>query len=454
MKRFLFITRIFLFVSLVFLGSCREEFNKDFDDVLIINQPPKLSGLDTLTLNEGFKSVDVDLAASIYDQEGDDLVVTAIGNNPGVILAELSGTVLTITEAGTGESEITLTVDDGVDRGGPVTASFVVKVKEKDVEYKYALDLLSIPSGTSVMDYTMSDGTVIGTVEGGAGSDRVVLNGEIEWAVQEYDVMSITFPQPLNLLSDATLAFEYAGLWNDDFGFAIVDSHGGEHWFGYGDGPFKGQMVVDDPAFNKFSFNLAEYSGAVDLSSVSAIYFEKYEAEGTMTFKLRNLGVGIVKAAFEMSFGAVAGGTSYDDITLADGTIIGTVERSDGSSRTVQNGVLEWTTDEWDVMSITFPEPIDISANPTFSMIYADLWSDMFGFTIIDNTNAEAGFGWEEAPFAGAMTIGDSNYNTFSFDISQYVTGIDLTAVKAIYIEKFGASQAETFKVEEFALGK
>jgi hypothetical protein len=369
-------------------------------------------------------------------------------------MVSISGTILTFTEVGIGNAEITVELDDGAEReGGTVTETLVVIVNESTVEYTYFLDLLSVPSGTNVMDYSMADGTHIGTEEGGDDSDRVVKNGELEWTVNEYDVMSITFPSPINLQADATFEFEYAGVWNDDFGFAIIDSKGEEVSFGYGDGPFKGSMVVDDPAYNKFSFNLADYSKTVDLSSVAAIYFEKYETVGTLTFKLRNLGIGISEPVWEMNFGSVAGGTSYDGITLADETVIGREEGSDGSSRIVQNGVLEWTTDEYDVMSVTFSSPIDISNAPLFSMEYAELWNDMFGFTIFDSSGKEAAFGWEELPFLEAMVIDDDSYNTFSFDISEYAPDLDFTSITGFYLEKFEAEQLETFKVKKISLG-
>lgn len=456
MKKLLIFNLLALFMVSITMNSCREPFETGFDDVLIINQPPLVSGLDTLTYSAGFGSIELDLSSFISDQENDDLIITAESANAGVATISLSGTVLTIEEVGPGQARISLTIDDGVERDDLVRANFVVVIAEQTVEYKFFVDLVSITNGTLFNDYTLLDGTVVGTAEASAGSSRIVQNGVLEWTTDEWDVMSLTFASPIDLSIDATFEFEYADLWSDEFGITVIDVNGGEAGFGWEEAPFAGELVLNAPSFNKFSFDLADYTGTeVDLSQVTAIYIEKWGATESKTFKFRNLGIGISKPLFELNFTTLANGTVFNDLTLDDGTVIGTAEASEGSERVIQNGILEWTTDEWDVMSITFPAPIDLTSNPVFSMEYADLWSDEFGITVIDKDGGEAGFGWEEAPFAGAMILADASFNTFSFDLSEYTgADVDLTAVSAIYIEKWGATEAKTFKVKEIAIGK
>ena len=163
----------------------------------------------------------------------------------------------------------------------------------------------------------------------------------------------------------------------------------------------------------------------------------------------------VILTPFIMEFSTIPDGTPFEEYTLDDGTEIGTAEASAGTSRTVQNGVLEWTTDEWDLMSIIFPEPYDFTPNTTFSIEYADLWSDQFGLIIVDAYGGEAGFGWDEPPFSGSMVENDPSYNTLEFDLSDYTgVDVDLSAVTEIYFEKWGAEQEETFILKELAIGK
>jgi hypothetical protein len=109
--------------------------------------------------------------------------------------------------------------------------------------------------------------------------------------------------------------------------------------------------------------------------------------------------------------------------------------------------------EEYDVMSIVFPEPYDFSANSTLSMIYADVWSDEFWITVIDANGGEGGFG--DGPPFDQMVLDDPSWNTFETDLNDWVGGdVDLSAITEIYIEKFGATELVTFRVQEIAIGK
>jgi hypothetical protein len=440
---------------LITTNSCREPFLPDFREVEIINQPPKVS-LDTLTLAAGFGTYELDLNIFVSDPEGDDFTVTATSEHPDVVTVEVSGNIMTIFEVGLGYATIKMILEDGTDRNPPAEDQFVVEVAEyvePETQYKWFMDLSGIPNGTSFDEYTLDDGTEIGRAEGSPEASRVIQDEAMEWSTEEYDVMSIIFASPLDLSQDATFVFEYADFWGGLFWVTIVDDSGGEGGFGDGE-PFD-QMVLDDPSWNTFETDLNDWVGGdVDLSAITEIYFELYDAQQLETFKFRNMGLGIF-TPFIMEFSAIPDGTPFEEYTLDDGTEIGTAEASAGTSRTVQNGVLEWTTDEWDLMSIIFPEPYDFTPNTTFSIEYADLWSDQFGLIIVDAYGGEAGFGWDEEPFLGAMDLDDPSYNTFEFDLSDYTgVDVDLSAVTEIYFEKWGAEQEETFILKELAIGK
>ena len=440
---------------LITTNSCREPFLPDFREVEIINQPPTVS-IDTLTLAAGFGSHELDLNIFVSDPEGDDFTVTATSENPDVVTVEVSGSIMTILEVGLGFATIKMILEDGTERNPPAEDQFVVEVTEyvePETQYIWLMDLSGIPNGTPFDEYTLDDGTEIGRAEGSPGASRVVQDEAMEWTTEEYDVMSIIFAAPLDLSQDATFAFEYADYWGAIFWVTIIDENGAEGGFGDGE-PFD-QMVMDDPSWNTFETDLNDWVGGdVDLSAITEIYIEIFDAQELETFTIRNLGLGIF-TPFVLEFSTIDNGTPFDDYTLDDGTVIGRAEGSAGAARVVQGGVLEWTMDEYDVMSIVFPAPYDFTPNTTFTIEYADLWSDQFGITLVDADGGEIGFGWDEEPFLDAMDLNDPSYNTFEFDLSDYTgVDVDLSAVTEIYFEKFGAEAEETFILKELAIGK
>ena len=79
-----------------------------------VNDPPVLDNpLPDLNLDEYFDTQIVDLAGTFDDPDGDDLTLSAVSSNAGVVSAGLSGTTLTLTETGLGTSIITVTASDG-----------------------------------------------------------------------------------------------------------------------------------------------------------------------------------------------------------------------------------------------------------------------------------------------------------------------------------------------------
>ena len=87
----------------------------EFHNITAVNNPPEvISPLSDINLYEGFASATIDLAPVFSDPDGDNLSYTAVSGNPAVVAVAVSGTILTITEAGPGISAIAVTAtDDG-----------------------------------------------------------------------------------------------------------------------------------------------------------------------------------------------------------------------------------------------------------------------------------------------------------------------------------------------------
>lgn len=81
--------------------------------VLNVNEPPVVvAPLEDLTLDEHFGIRTIDLLPVFDDPDGDVLTYTVISSDPGVVMASVSGTTLTLTETGLGTANITVTALD------------------------------------------------------------------------------------------------------------------------------------------------------------------------------------------------------------------------------------------------------------------------------------------------------------------------------------------------------
>ncbi len=79
-----------------------------------VNVAPVVSNpIPDITQNEGFATYDVDLSAVFYDANDDELTYSAVSNNEAVVTVGVIGSTLTLTEVGTGASNITVTANDG-----------------------------------------------------------------------------------------------------------------------------------------------------------------------------------------------------------------------------------------------------------------------------------------------------------------------------------------------------
>ncbi|MCA1800274.1 MAG: hypothetical protein LC650_03185, partial [Actinobacteria bacterium] len=75
--------------------------------------PVAVSPISSISRNEGFGSVVIDLATVFVDPDGDAMTYGAVSSNTNVVTVLLSGTTLTISEVGNGLSTITVTASDG-----------------------------------------------------------------------------------------------------------------------------------------------------------------------------------------------------------------------------------------------------------------------------------------------------------------------------------------------------
>jgi len=92
------------------------------------NQPPSITGLNDLSLPLDFVTHEIDFANYFSDQEGEIITYLVSNSNDTVITIRLDNSVLTITEAGTGPSDINVTATDGHE-GHEVDVTFTVTVR-------------------------------------------------------------------------------------------------------------------------------------------------------------------------------------------------------------------------------------------------------------------------------------------------------------------------------------
>ena len=92
------------------------------------NQPPVITGLNDLSLPLNFGTHELDFANYVSDQEGEIITYLVSNSNETVITISLDNTVLTMTEVGTGPSDINVIATDGHE-GHEVEATFTVTVE-------------------------------------------------------------------------------------------------------------------------------------------------------------------------------------------------------------------------------------------------------------------------------------------------------------------------------------
>jgi len=115
----------YMFSIVLVMAACED----DTGPPPVENQPPEFSGLNDVTLSPGFETHELDFANFVSDQEGEIITYDVTNSDESVITISLDGSVLTITEVGTGTSDITVTATDGQE-GHEVTETFSVTIEE------------------------------------------------------------------------------------------------------------------------------------------------------------------------------------------------------------------------------------------------------------------------------------------------------------------------------------
>jgi hypothetical protein len=105
--------------------------------VVGVNTSPVIQPIDAQALNAGEQ---ISVGVSIFDADGDLVVLTALSQNSGVVTAESFGTdTIVLTGVGAGVADVNVTADDA--RGGITTISFSVSVSSPPPTF----DLMTYP---------------------------------------------------------------------------------------------------------------------------------------------------------------------------------------------------------------------------------------------------------------------------------------------------------------------
>ena len=93
----------------------------EVNDAPVLTQP-----VDDQFLTEGFTTKTIDLVNVFSDEENDQLNFTSTSADENVVTVSMSGSILTITEQGVGNTSVTINVNDG--NGGAASTEFAVNV--------------------------------------------------------------------------------------------------------------------------------------------------------------------------------------------------------------------------------------------------------------------------------------------------------------------------------------
>lgn len=294
MKQKLLAKFLFIAVLIGSISSCRESFEfKDFDDPPILNQIPS-PDFDELNAISGVEMSAFNLRKALTDPEGDSYDILSVSSeNPDVATLSFDDPNLTFTEIGTGTSTITIKVDDGAEREDN-EVSFDLTIAEPD--HQVTIVFQSIPNN-SLFNAVEGIGGAFEYIEGSEGTELTVNNWLLEIETDEFAAFEISWDEPIDLSSDATLSFEYSELNDPIFGIGIFDDSDGEIWIGDEEG-LPG-ITLNSSELNTYSIDLNDYADEeFDFSNVIGVWFEKWgghlrgESDPLHSFKLKSIKIG------------------------------------------------------------------------------------------------------------------------------------------------------------------
>lgn len=111
------------------------------------NAPTVVNPISDVDVLEEFGTYTVDLTDVFEDADGDDLTYSAVSETTSVVTVDVTGTTLTVTEVGTGVSNITVTANDG--NGGTVDDDFEFTVNPNAIEGLNASQIALYPNPTN-----------------------------------------------------------------------------------------------------------------------------------------------------------------------------------------------------------------------------------------------------------------------------------------------------------------
>ena len=135
-------------------GETSDEFQFTVNNV---NDAPVAEGtIEDQNLNEGFESKEIDFSDIFSDKDADPLQYEALSDDETIVTTSIDGTVLTIAEVSNGNTDITITADDG--QGGTASVTFPVTINNiNDVPVvSQSIEDLGLDEGFSTEDIDLS----------------------------------------------------------------------------------------------------------------------------------------------------------------------------------------------------------------------------------------------------------------------------------------------------------
>ncbi|UII79868.1 hypothetical protein [Flagellimonas sp. CMM7] len=282
-----------LVISFLFgFSSCENPLEVEFPDVLIVNQPPRVSEIGDKLLKEISLPKEFDLAVNVNDQENDILTFTATSRDVNVVEAGISGSTLVLQSVGIGTTVVDVVV---VDSAGNEVATAVNVEVEPGVDIDFVLDInFDVPDGEFATQTTGVFDNVEFIFSGDPSNVSIISGAAVvgpvlgEWAGFEI------FTVPLNVAEIvAQFEFKYANV--SDPALVNIFFVAGEE-FSITLADLGQEIILNDPNFNSVQVEdlqvlLEDLGIEADLENFAGIGFNSEEAG--VSFSIDDLKLGI-----------------------------------------------------------------------------------------------------------------------------------------------------------------